>query len=105
MHAKQTRKTVKFPCNRYGAQQVGQILRQAREAKGWVLRDLSPHGICFGTASHYENGLLHKYMDARIVARLLHVLQPLNPTTGNPWSLEDMQLLANSTSREPESNI
>ncbi|PSB28859.1 helix-turn-helix transcriptional regulator [Stenomitos frigidus] len=83
-----------FPCNRDGAIAVGTIFRQAREAKGWVLRDLVTHGLKFGTVSHYENGLLNKYMDELIVTKRLEVLQPINQDTGEVWTLAAIKALA-----------
>jgi len=85
---------MKFPCNRDGAKAVGTIFRQAREAKGWVLRDLVAHGLKFGTISHYENGFLNKYMDEPIVTKMLEVLQPINQVTGEVWTLAASKALA-----------
>jgi len=97
---KKRAKTTTFPCNRYGAERVGEVLLKARLAKGWVLRDLRPHGICPGTANHYESGLLNKYMNERVVSLLLQALEPLNQTTGQVWTLEEIKSLV-TTSRQP----
>jgi len=85
-----------FPCNRYGASLVGQVLLEARLKKGLVLRDLKGYGINPGTANHYQNGLLNKYMSKRVVSLLLEALEPTNPSTGKVWTLDEFKTLAMS---------
>lgn len=92
-----------------GLRAIGDILKAARDAKGWSLADLEiavreyeaslygggddadaeSFGVSASTINRYENGFV-KRPSLPTIDILLKVLQPANPHTGKLYTLEDV---------------
>ncbi|GET41516.1 MULTISPECIES: helix-turn-helix domain-containing protein [Microseira] len=73
-----------------GVMRVGEILRNAREAKGWSLQELQAYcGLPASTANGIENGFVTK-IQADTLETLRVALEPQNPETGEIYTLGEL---------------
>lgn len=69
---------------------MGDILRKAREAKGWSLQELQGYcGLPASTANSIENGFVTK-IQADTLETLRVALEPQNPDTGKTYTLGEL---------------
>lgn len=80
----------RYRFNSEGVVRVGEILRSAREAKGWSLQDLQAFcGLPASTANGIENGFVSK-IQADTLETLRVALEPENPQTGKTYTLGEL---------------
>lgn len=80
----------RYRFNSEGVVRVGEILRSAREAKGWSLQDLQAVcGLPASTANGIENGFVTK-IQADTLETLRVALEPQNPHTGKTYTLGEL---------------
>jgi len=80
----------RYRFNSDGVMRVGEILRGAREAKGWSLQDLQGYcGLPPSTANGIENGFVTK-IQADTLETLRVALEPQNPNTGKTYTLSEL---------------
>jgi transcriptional regulator with XRE-family HTH domain len=85
-----------------GVMRVGEILRNAREVKGWSLQELQAYcGLPASTANGIENGFVTK-IQADTLETLRVALEPQNPETGEVYTLGELYGLM--LVREEDSN-
>lgn len=73
-----------------GVLRVGDILRNAREGKGWSLQELQAYcGLPASTANGIENGFVTK-IQADTLETLRVALEPQNHETGNTYTLGEL---------------
>lgn len=73
-----------------GVLRVGELLRKAREAKGWSLQELQAYcGLSASTANGIENGFVTK-IQADTLETLRVALEPQNPNTGKTYTLGEL---------------
>ncbi|MFB2917383.1 helix-turn-helix domain-containing protein [Aerosakkonema funiforme] len=69
---------------------MGEILRNAREIKGWSLQELQGYcGLPASTANSIENGFVTK-IQADTLETLRVALEPQNPETGKTYTLGEL---------------
>jgi len=80
----------RYRFNSQGVLRVGDILRNAREAKGWSLQELQGYcGLPASTANGIENGFVTK-IQADTLETLRVALEPQNPDTGKTYTLGEL---------------
>lgn len=96
-----------------GLQRLGLILQKARVMKGWDLRRTqeetiryetsqygpgeslpSDLGVSYSTINRYESGLVKRVIDPRVLGVLIDVLQPINPSSKKPYTIQDLLYIA-----------
>ncbi len=107
-----------------GLQRMGMILRTAREEKNWNLRRVELEtsryersqyvpgeqvppdiGISYSTINRYENGFIKKTLDPRILGLLTAVLQPLDPKSNTPYTIQQLVYIAMDMDEEERSEL
>ncbi|HEY9851405.1 MAG TPA: helix-turn-helix transcriptional regulator [Leptolyngbyaceae cyanobacterium] len=80
----------RYRFNSQGVFRVGEILRNAREVKGWSLQELQAYcGLPASTANGIENGFVTK-IQADTLETLRVALEPQNPSTGKTYTLGEL---------------
>lgn len=80
----------RYRFNSQGVLRVGDILRNAREMKGWSLQELQAYcGLPASTANGIENGFVTK-IQADTLETLRVALEPQNPETGKTYTLGEL---------------
>ncbi|MBD2183589.1 helix-turn-helix domain-containing protein [Aerosakkonema funiforme] len=80
----------RYRFNSQGVLRVGEILRNAREAKGWSLQELQAYcRLPASTANSIENGFVTK-IQADTLETLRVALEPQNPETGKTYTLGEL---------------
>ena len=80
----------RYRFNRDGILRVGEILRNARETKGWSLQELQKYcGLPPSTSNDIENGCVTK-IHADTLESLRVALEPQNPETGEIYTLGEL---------------
>lgn len=83
----------RYRFNPQGVLRVGEILRNAREVKGWSLQELHAYcGLPASTANGIENGFVTK-IQADTLETLRVALEPQNPETGKTYTLDELYAL------------
>lgn len=91
----------RYRFNRDGIRHVGEILRSAREKKGWSLQELQSYcGLPPSTTSDIENGCVTK-IQADTLETLRVALEPENSATGNMYTLGELYQLMLVMEAEP----
>ena len=91
----------RYRFNRDGIRHVGEILRSAREKKGWSLQELQSYcGLPPSTTSDIENGCVTK-IQADTLETLRVALEPENSATGNMYTLGELYELMLVMEAEP----
>lgn len=84
------RSSGRYRFNREGILRVGEILRNAREAKRWSLQELQSYcGLPPSTSNDIENGCVTK-IHADTLETLRVALEPQNPNTGKIYTLGEL---------------
>ncbi|MBD1932731.1 MULTISPECIES: helix-turn-helix domain-containing protein [Cyanophyceae] len=82
--------TGRYRFDRMGIMRVGEILRKARETKGWSLQELHNYcGLPASSVSDLENACVTK-VQADALETLRVALEPQNPDTGMTYTLGDL---------------
>ena len=82
--------TGRYRFSAQGVLRVGELLRHAREAKGWSLQELQAYcNLPASTANSIENGFVTK-IQADTLETLRVALEPNNPQTGKTYTLGEL---------------